>query len=259
MRSGPDQRPRGRFNANRPFKQQPRGPLNQTFDSNGPDIRVRGSAYQIFERYVVWRAKRRRAVTELPPRISTNTQSTIFGSLTRAAKAIGRGRRRGRPLQPTSGRTHPRQRQEKVTASNLNGTATLPSPRRAQLTKNQTAPSRQPTRTGPREVGNHGSRPARMRGSETPFADQLTCGAVQLSDGRDDVLADEPADGQCQEQRSQLIEAIVASDRHLSDYRLDTREERAQRARRAIRRAGTGRLRYDRDSTKPGAGNASAR
>ena len=53
MRSGPDQRPRGRFNANRPFKQQPRIPQNnQTFDSNGPDIKIRGGAHQIFERYV---------------------------------------------------------------------------------------------------------------------------------------------------------------------------------------------------------------
>ncbi len=53
MRSGPDQRPRGRFNPNRPFKQQPRGPqTNQTFDSNGPNIKIRGSAYQIFERYL---------------------------------------------------------------------------------------------------------------------------------------------------------------------------------------------------------------
>jgi hypothetical protein len=31
----------------------PRGPQpNQTFDSNGPDVRVRGTAQQIFERYV---------------------------------------------------------------------------------------------------------------------------------------------------------------------------------------------------------------
>jgi hypothetical protein len=52
MRSGPDQRPRGRFNANRPFKQQPRIPQsNQTFDSNGPNVKIRGNAYQIFERY----------------------------------------------------------------------------------------------------------------------------------------------------------------------------------------------------------------
>src|SRR6202007_1612160 len=53
MRSGPDQRPRGRFNANRPYRQQPRIPQNnQTFDSNGPNIKIRGSAHQIFERYV---------------------------------------------------------------------------------------------------------------------------------------------------------------------------------------------------------------
>ena len=53
MRSGPGQRPRGRFNANRPFEQQPRGPQNnQTFDSNGPNIKIRGSAHQIFERYI---------------------------------------------------------------------------------------------------------------------------------------------------------------------------------------------------------------
>jgi Domain of unknown function (DUF4167) len=53
MRSGPDQRPRGRFNANRPYRQQPRIPQNnQTFESNGPNIKIRGSAHQIFERYV---------------------------------------------------------------------------------------------------------------------------------------------------------------------------------------------------------------
>jgi Domain of unknown function (DUF4167) len=53
MRSGPDQRSRGRFNPNRPFRPQPRVPQsNQTFDSNGPGIKVRGTARQIFERYV---------------------------------------------------------------------------------------------------------------------------------------------------------------------------------------------------------------
>jgi Domain of unknown function (DUF4167) len=53
MRSGSGQRPRGRFNANRPFQQAPRVPQhNQTFDSNGPNIKIRGSAHQIFERYV---------------------------------------------------------------------------------------------------------------------------------------------------------------------------------------------------------------
>jgi hypothetical protein len=53
MRSGRDQLPRGRFNANRPFNQQPRSSQsNQTFDSNGPNIKIRGSAHQIFERYL---------------------------------------------------------------------------------------------------------------------------------------------------------------------------------------------------------------
>jgi len=53
MRSGPDHWPRGRFNTNRPFNPQPRIPQNnQTFDSNGPNIKIRGSAHQIFERYL---------------------------------------------------------------------------------------------------------------------------------------------------------------------------------------------------------------
>lgn len=53
MRSASDQRPRGRFNGNRPFQQQQRTPQrNQTFDSRGPEVRIRGTAHQIFERYV---------------------------------------------------------------------------------------------------------------------------------------------------------------------------------------------------------------
>ena len=53
MRSGPDQRPRGRFNPNRSFRPQPRAPQNnQTFESNGPNVKIRGSAHQIFERYI---------------------------------------------------------------------------------------------------------------------------------------------------------------------------------------------------------------
>ena len=52
MRSGSGQRPpRGRYNGNQP--QQQRTPQrNQVFDSNGPNVRVRGSAHQIFERYI---------------------------------------------------------------------------------------------------------------------------------------------------------------------------------------------------------------
>jgi hypothetical protein len=53
MRSGPDQRSRGRFNANRPSRQQPRGPqLNQTFNSRGLGERIQGNAFQIYQRYL---------------------------------------------------------------------------------------------------------------------------------------------------------------------------------------------------------------
>jgi Domain of unknown function (DUF4167) len=54
MRSGPDQRPRGRSNGNSPYQQQPRVPQNnQSFDSNGSGARIRGNAFQIYERYLV--------------------------------------------------------------------------------------------------------------------------------------------------------------------------------------------------------------
>jgi len=53
MRSGSNQPPRNRYNGSRPFQQQQRPPQrNQSFDSNGPNIKIRGSAHQIFERYV---------------------------------------------------------------------------------------------------------------------------------------------------------------------------------------------------------------
>jgi hypothetical protein len=53
MRSGSNQPPRSRYNGSRPFQQQPRSPQrNQSFDSHGPDVRIRGTAHQIFERYV---------------------------------------------------------------------------------------------------------------------------------------------------------------------------------------------------------------
>ena len=53
MRSRPDQqRPRGRFNDNKP-SQQPRVPeRDHARDSNGPNIKIRGNPHQIFERYI---------------------------------------------------------------------------------------------------------------------------------------------------------------------------------------------------------------
>ena len=53
MRPGQTRRPYGRNNGNNPYRnrqQIPRG--SQTLDSNGPNIKTRGTARQIFERYV---------------------------------------------------------------------------------------------------------------------------------------------------------------------------------------------------------------
>jgi hypothetical protein len=53
MNSGSDQRSRGRYNGSRPQEQPQRTPQrNHFFDSNGPNIKIRGSAHQIFERYL---------------------------------------------------------------------------------------------------------------------------------------------------------------------------------------------------------------
>jgi hypothetical protein len=53
MRPGPNKRSRGRNNGNNPHHNRPRLPHRiQTFDSNGPNVKIRGNAYQVFERYV---------------------------------------------------------------------------------------------------------------------------------------------------------------------------------------------------------------
>jgi hypothetical protein len=58
MRPGQNKRNRGRHNGgggggNQPSGNRPRMPHRmQTFDSNGPNVKIRGNAYQVFERYV---------------------------------------------------------------------------------------------------------------------------------------------------------------------------------------------------------------
>src|SRR5215813_5645693 len=54
MRPGPNKRSRGRGNGGNPhYNNRPRMPQrNQTFDSNGPSVKIRGNAYQVFERYI---------------------------------------------------------------------------------------------------------------------------------------------------------------------------------------------------------------
>src|SRR5258708_23910195 len=53
MRSGPDQRPGNRFRRNRPSQPYPGTTQHsQAFDSHGPGDRIRGTASQIYERYL---------------------------------------------------------------------------------------------------------------------------------------------------------------------------------------------------------------
>src|SRR5689334_25330665 len=53
MRPGPNKRSRGRNNGANQHHNRPRMPHRiQTFDSNGPNIKIRGNAYQVFERYI---------------------------------------------------------------------------------------------------------------------------------------------------------------------------------------------------------------
>ena len=53
MRPGQTGRPHGRHNGNNPYRNRRQIPhRGQTLDSNGPNVKIRGSSHQIFERYV---------------------------------------------------------------------------------------------------------------------------------------------------------------------------------------------------------------
>src|SRR5438552_6181698 len=53
MRPGQTGRPYGRNNGNTPYRNRQQIPhRGQTLDSNGPNVKIRGSPHQIFERYV---------------------------------------------------------------------------------------------------------------------------------------------------------------------------------------------------------------
>lgn len=53
MRPGQNKRNRGRNNNGNHPNNRPRMPHRmQTFDSNGPSVKIRGNAYQVFERYI---------------------------------------------------------------------------------------------------------------------------------------------------------------------------------------------------------------
>ena len=53
MRPGQTGRPHGRHSGNNPYRNRQQIPhRGQTFDSNGPNVKIRGSSHQIFERYI---------------------------------------------------------------------------------------------------------------------------------------------------------------------------------------------------------------
>jgi hypothetical protein len=53
MRPGQTSRPYGRNNRNNSYRNRQQIPnRGQTLDSNGPNVKIRGDPYQIFERYV---------------------------------------------------------------------------------------------------------------------------------------------------------------------------------------------------------------
>jgi len=99
MRSGPDYRPRGRFNANRPVQRQPRiSQNNGTFDSNGPNIKIRGNASQISERYI---ALAREAATS-GDRIGAENFYQHAEHYFRVANTSREGSQQGTSPQPTA-------------------------------------------------------------------------------------------------------------------------------------------------------------
>ena len=136
MRSERDQRPRGRFNGNRPFNPQPRIPQNnQTFDSNGPNIKIRGSAYQIFERYL---ALAREAAAS-GDRIAAENFYQHAEHYFRIDNARRESNQQGTPLKPTTPAGVEMNSSEvdarEVGGFEPNGTAMIPSPRKVELTE----------------------------------------------------------------------------------------------------------------------------
>ena len=97
---GPNKRSRGRGNGNNPhYNNRSRMPQRtQTFDSNGPNVKIRGNAYQVFERYV---ALAREAATS-GDRIAAENLYQHAEHYFRIMNANGEGSQQGvpRPMTP---------------------------------------------------------------------------------------------------------------------------------------------------------------
>jgi Domain of unknown function (DUF4167) len=95
MRPGPNKRSRGRNNGGgNPHHNRPRMPHRiQTFDSNGPNVKIRGNAYQVFERYV---ALAREAAAS-GDRIAAENLYQHAEHYFRVMNASGEGQHQGQP------------------------------------------------------------------------------------------------------------------------------------------------------------------
>src|SRR5438128_11613757 len=103
MRPGQNKRSRGRNGGGRPHHgggggrgpgPGPRPPhRSQTFDSNGPSVKIRGNAYQVFERYI---AMAREAQTS-GDRIAAENLYQHAEHYYRIMNAAGEGQSHGQP------------------------------------------------------------------------------------------------------------------------------------------------------------------
>src|SRR5262250_1504088 len=98
MRPGPNKRSRGRGNGGNPhYNNRPRMPQrNQTFDSNGPNVKIRGNAYQVFERYIALA----REAASAGDRIAAENLYQHAEHYFRVMNANGEGQGQLRPMTP---------------------------------------------------------------------------------------------------------------------------------------------------------------
>src|SRR5438552_17177877 len=99
MRPGPNKRSRGRNNGNNPHHNRPRPQHRiQTFDSNGPNVKIRGNAYQVFERYLAMA----REAQSAGDRVAAENFYQHAEHYFRMMQAAGEGQQQGqqRPMTP---------------------------------------------------------------------------------------------------------------------------------------------------------------
>ena len=104
MRPGQNKRSRGRGgnghnpnNNNNNNMNRPRVPHRiQTFDSNGPNVKIRGNAYQVFERYIALA----REAASAGDRISAENLYQHAEHYFRVMNANGEGQGQPRPMTP---------------------------------------------------------------------------------------------------------------------------------------------------------------